>query len=136
VGAGTKQRVAIVEDDVDIRLALELVLGGEGWEVTTFADPCAALRALRTLSPDVICLDLRLPHMSGYELRAALLDDPALATIPVIIMTAELVVEPVVVAEILRKPFEIDDLLRALRAALPRPEGLAASAIERSTCAA
>ena len=60
--------VLIVEDDANLRLALEDNLRDEGYAVTTAATVKAARDALDGASPDVVVLDLMLPDGDGYAL--------------------------------------------------------------------
>jgi CheY-like chemotaxis protein len=81
--------VMIVEDDPDTREMLERFLELEGFDVRTAANGKLALEALRADSAlCVILLDLMMPVMNGWQFRAAQASDPALARIPVIVVTA------------------------------------------------
>jgi CheY-like chemotaxis protein len=79
----------IVDDDDDLRDALADIMTAQGYEVAAFADARAALAALEGgLTPFLILLDLMMPGMSGWEFRAAQLENPTLALIPVVVVTA------------------------------------------------
>ena len=109
----------VVEDDDDVRTSLEAVLGDEGFDVITAVNGADALARLgRDRLPDVILLDLMMPTSDGYQFRAAQRTDPRLAPIPVIAMTAggrDVVrLDELAVAGFLRKPFELDELLRMI----------------------
>jgi len=82
--------VAIVDDDADLRQALADVLQDEGYTCIEARDGREALDLLRRASPkpDVILLDLMMPMMDGWQLQIRLRDDPDLATIPIVVMTA------------------------------------------------
>ena len=81
--------VMVVDDDDDIRETLAGLLEDEGYGVAAFTQGKEALDALvGGLLPRVILLDLMMPVMDGWTFRRALLDDPALSRIPVVIMTA------------------------------------------------
>jgi CheY-like chemotaxis protein len=106
----------VVEDDHDVREALTQLLRDAGYDVAWAVDGEEALRALRRgLQPAAILLDLMMPVMDGFEFRANQRSDPALAAIPVILMTADRAVAPEVraldVAALLAKPARVDDLL-------------------------
>ena len=84
--------VLVVEDDVDILRAIVQVLEDEGHAVRGAENGRAALAALRAPGarpPCVIFLDLMMPVMDGWAFRAEQLRDPALADIPVIVLTAD-----------------------------------------------
>lgn len=106
----------IVDDDDDLRQTLAHVIGTYGYKVTAFGDARAALAALEDgQAPFLILLDLMMPGMSGWEFRAAQLKNSALASIPVVLVTAANVAShgmPTLPdVEILRKPFELDGLI-------------------------
>lgn len=82
-------RVLIAEDEPHIVESLSFVLEREGFAVRTALDGEAALRELRSSAPDLLILDLMLPRMNGLEVLKAAKSDPALKTIPVIVLTAK-----------------------------------------------
>ncbi len=87
--AGPTHTVLVIEDDSDVRNALAELLSGEGYAVSLTADGGEALDKLRGgLRPSVILLDLMMPKVDGWDFRRAQLDDPILAPIPVILLTA------------------------------------------------
>jgi CheY-like chemotaxis protein len=109
---GTR-RVLVVDDDRDIRELLVELLASEGYEVASAPDGRRALAEARARRPDVILLDLMMPVMSGWEFREAQLRDPALADIPVVVVTA--FEESLDGTELLRKPFLVEDVLDAVQ---------------------
>ena len=108
-------RIMVVDDDPDFREALIACLEREQYEVVAAANGQLALELLQWgIVPSVILLDLMMPVMSGWELRRHQLADPALASIPVIVMSADprsaqLADSPGVHA-VLTKPVDIDEL--------------------------
>jgi CheY-like chemotaxis protein len=84
-------RVLIVEDDDDVRGAYAAFLEGAGYDVVEAADGAEALRELRMLPEEVclILLDLFMPNMNGWAFRAEQLRDPRLASIPVVVVSAD-----------------------------------------------
>jgi two-component system chemotaxis response regulator CheY len=85
--------VLIVEDDADTREMLTTLLVTEGFNAVAAEDGLEALHLLRTVrhrAPEMPCLvllDLRMPRLGGQEFRRAQLDDPAVATVPVAVMS-------------------------------------------------
>ena len=81
----SKLSVLVVDDDQDIREYLQDFLTGEGFEVTTLADPSLAVERIRDEVFHLVVLDLMMPKVSGLELLAQIrsVDDD----IAVIILT-------------------------------------------------
>jgi CheY-like chemotaxis protein len=109
----------IVEDDADTRSALASILRCEGYPVMSACDGREALELLRAgARPDVILLDLMMPVMSGADFRVAQLADPALADIPVVVLTAEGGFRDAArllgAADAFAKPFEVEALLSTI----------------------
>jgi CheY-like chemotaxis protein len=82
--------VLIVDDDPDIRDAVRTILEDEGYATLEASQGREALAILRQpdVHPGLLLLDLMMPTMDGWQLRARLREDPALAPIPIVIMTA------------------------------------------------
>jgi CheY-like chemotaxis protein len=113
--------VLIVDDDADIRELLAETLACEGFEVSTAANGLEGLQLLRSrkVRPSVILLDLMMPIMDGYAFLEHRHLDPALASIPVAIVTAGHGVNRDRLwgaFEVVRKPFDVPRLLGLLRA--------------------
>jgi CheY-like chemotaxis protein len=82
-------QVLVVEDDAPIREALCAVLRDDGYAVAEAGDGQEALEFLRTHpTPRVILLDLMMPVMDGWTFLREQAADPALAGIPVVVITA------------------------------------------------
>jgi len=112
--------ILVVEDDSDISEAVVAILGDYGYSVVTSANGQEALERLRTSAPlpRLILLDLMMPVMDGWQFRAAQSADPALAAIPVVLVSADVGVakaaEQLAVAGWLRKPVDIRELIAVL----------------------
>lgn len=87
----TGKRVMIVEDEADVRESLAAVLETEGYRVIEAEHGLDALQHLRTAAGEVcmILLDLFMPIMNGWVFRDEQMRDPALAAIPVVVITAD-----------------------------------------------
>lgn len=114
--------VLIVDDDIGIRELLAQVLEDEAFmSVTCFdgADALEYLRAADTL-PCTILLDLMMPRMDGWAFRQAQLQDAALATIPVVVLSArpDLAAQgrALGVANVLSKPIDLMRLITVVQA--------------------
>lgn len=80
--------VLLVEDELDIREDLAYLIENHGHRVETAANGREALQKLHALEPPcMIVLDLMMPLMDGWTFRAELLKDPALATVPVVLIS-------------------------------------------------
>ena len=108
--------VLIVDDDDALSEVLAEALEDEGLTVSRSAHGLDALKKLRSgLRPDVILLDLMMPVMDGWTFRHEQSRDPSLASIPVVVVTAaHTLPKPIDAQAIVRKPFKVDELLRAM----------------------
>ena len=105
------RRILVVDDDSDIRAALEDALSVSGYEVADARNGNEALQRLRSVRCDLVLLDLMMPVMTGWEFRDEQLRDPAVAGVPVIVISAARSPAPIDAAAYLPKPFDLDRLL-------------------------
>jgi CheY-like chemotaxis protein len=83
-----RHHILVVEDDADARDAFQTLLQYEGCDVTTANDGAEALAQLRHgVSPCLIILDLLMPGKSGADFRDEQVADPAIADIPVVLLS-------------------------------------------------
>ncbi len=110
--------ILIVEDDPDIRDAIRSILEDEGYEVEEATNGREGLERLRTIErPCLVLLDLMMPVMSGPEFLAALQNEDAIATIPVVVVSAWTHMAAVVEGSVgfIKKPVNLDQLLDSVR---------------------
>ena len=82
-------RVLVVEDDVDIQKVIRMSLKMRGVsEVVLVESGTECIERLGGFTPDVILLDVMMPHVDGYETCRRLKQDPATRAIPVVFLTA------------------------------------------------
>jgi signal transduction histidine kinase/DNA-binding response OmpR family regulator len=118
--------VMVVDDDARARDLLAAMLRKQGWRVIAVEGGEAALAAARRRRPDAITLDVMMPHMDGWAVLAALKADPALADIPVVVVTIlpdRGIALSLGAAEFMTKPVDRGRLAAILRAALAGSRG-------------
>jgi signal transduction histidine kinase len=104
----------VVEDDADIREALDGLLSMEGFHVKGCSNGREALDWLHgAAKPDVILLDLMMPIMDGWQFRVAQKDDPELAAIPVLAFSADATAKAAAIDAdaYLKKPVDYETLV-------------------------
>jgi CheY-like chemotaxis protein len=107
-----KRTVLIVEDDPDALEALGDLLDSHGYAVASASNGAEALELLgRSPLPGLIVLDLLMPTMDGWEFRRRQKNDPRIAHIPVVVVSASSAAKPIDADSILRKPVDINRLL-------------------------
>jgi CheY-like chemotaxis protein len=122
--ANIEPLVLVVEDDPAVRGLTEALLTRHGYHVIVAAHGVDAIRRLREKCPDLIVLDLNMPVMDGWQFRAEqrYLADRKRAAVPVLLMTAEddaaRHAETLRAVGVIKKPFDVDDLLDAVSAAI------------------
>jgi len=116
-----RKTVMIVEDDDATRDALATLLEDENYRVLQASNGVEALRILSAESArcQIICLDLMMPVMNGWDFRRQQRRTSALADIPVVLMSAgaqlAIASEDLGAAAYVSKPVVIDDLLAIVR---------------------
>lgn len=114
-------KILIVEDDIDIRKNLKLLLESEGYSVDLAENGHAALDHLSITKnlPAVIVLDLMMPVMDGFQFRERQELDPRLRGIPVLIVTAGSRLEEsklkMGAMAAMRKPIDAEEFLRVVK---------------------
>ncbi len=80
--------ILIVDDDPAGRQTLESILDEQGYQLEFAENGAQALQMIRKILPDVILLDVMMPGMDGFEVCRQVRSDPAIAEIPIIMLTA------------------------------------------------
>ncbi len=123
-----RPRILVAEDDPDLLRMLEHIMRALGDVVTAF-DGQDALEKAQAVRPDVIVTDVMMPRMDGYTFAKHLKASPALATVPVVILTAKTGPRDVIsginagARFYVTKPFKTDDLVAKVRKALGPKSG-------------
>ena len=119
-----KKKILIVDDDPDLRAGLNIRLRANGYDIAFAADAMGAVAEARRHNPDLILLDLGLPGGDGFLVMQRLNMIPALAVIPVIVLSArdkeanENRVSMAGAVAFLQKPYEDAALLAAIADAI------------------
>ena len=127
---GEGHRVLVVDDDRNLRKIISTNLELAGFTVETAADGPEALRVIEQAQPDVVLLDLMMPHMDGYEVARRIRNhqNPSIANVPIIIVTAKGETEDKLrgfeagADDYITKPFGPQELLARVRAKIRRVE--------------
>lgn len=108
--------ILVVEDDPDVRDLMKLLLEVEGYHVACAENGLDALAQMRrAASPHLILLDLMMPIMDGWQFRREQKQDPVLADIPVVIISAASDPASVAANAFLQKPVAVHQLLETVR---------------------
>jgi DNA-binding response OmpR family regulator len=114
-------RVLLVEDEPNISEAIRFILSRDGCDVTVRSDGAGVVDLVRSDRPDLVILDLMLPGVSGLEVLSGIRADPAMADLPVMMLTAKgngrdrEAAERAGVSRFMTKPFSNDEMRAAVR---------------------
>jgi two-component system, OmpR family, response regulator RegX3 len=120
---GEPQRILVVEDEHSLSESIRYNLEREGFAVRVAADGAQALEVFRSEPPDMVVLDLMLPHVSGLDVCRAMRSE---STVPIVIVTAKDAEDDKVIGlelgadDYVTKPFSMRELLSRVRANLRR----------------
>jgi PleD family two-component response regulator len=120
----SKQRVLVVEDEAHLRDVLRIQLESENFEVLQAKDGREGLEVALQALPDLVLLDVMLPHMDGYEVCRRLRGTFATRHIPIIMLTAKSEIEGRIQGlegganDYVSKPWEKKELMLRIRNAL------------------
>ena len=125
----TRARVLCVDDDPHQLHAVRALLEPHGLEVHTSADPLHFWTRLSEVRPDLLVLDIDMPHVNGIELCRVVRADPRWRALPVVFLTARIEAETVYrvfaagADDYVAKPFVGPELIARIRNRLDRPRG-------------
>ncbi len=130
VARHTAQRpyILVVDDEPDLVDILTTMLGQAGFATSSAVDGREALDLMRAVKPDALLLDLDMPRVNGWEVLGILRSAPGLGDVRVVILTGKDQTPEdrrrgleLGAADYLLKPCALDDIVRALQAALREP---------------
>lgn len=114
---GRRHRIMIVEDNAAIAKAMQFALQRAGYD-TKWCEDESLYQQIREWKPDLILMDLRMPHLDGGVAAATIKSDPETKGIPVIIVTADQVTterfEKMCANDLVSKPFRVPQLLERI----------------------
>jgi two-component system alkaline phosphatase synthesis response regulator PhoP len=120
------KKILIVDDEVDLVETVRFPLEMEGYHVLVSYNGEDALNQARKENPDLILLDLMLPKLDGYKVCRLLKFDDRYKHIPILMLTAKTQEKDKAIGmetganEYITKPFEMDDLLKKVKAYLSK----------------
>ncbi|MFB3851442.1 MAG: response regulator [Acidobacteriota bacterium] len=121
-----QERIAIVEDEDDIRESLQILLEREDYIVSAYEDGTEALVGFKTEIPDIILLDWMLPKLSGIDILKILRNDQKFSKTGIIMVTAKSLEINIVDAlnlgadDYIVKPFKKEELIARIKAVMRR----------------
>jgi two-component system chemotaxis response regulator CheY len=127
------RKALVVEDHPDARALVRTYLMAMGVEVVDVAEGRSAIRQMQSSPPDLVCLDLMLPELTGFDVCEFMRAHPTLRDVPILIMSARAkpmdraFAEEVGATAYLVKPFKRSEFSRAVDAcmnAIQSREGL------------
>ena len=130
----SKNRILVIEDDIQIRKLMMTSLKSNGYSVECVSDGNAGIIALTSAKADIVLLDLGLPDMDGVELIRKVRE---WSQIPIIVVSARGEDTDKIAAldsgadDYLTKPFSVDELMARIRVAQRR---IISSEMARPSC--
>lgn len=119
------RRIAVVDDDVEVRDYLSDGLTAAGYEVRVASNGLRLVSVLEVDPPDLILLDVVMKWVNGFDLCRALKRNPEFCTIPVVFVSARTAPRDVEhglacgAVDYIPKPIDVDTLLQRISALLP-----------------
>lgn len=124
----TRQKILIVDDELDALTALKRALEADNYNVVEAADGLSAIEKVKTEKPDVVLLDLMMPEMDGIEACKHLKSDPKYKHIPIIMLTAKGEIDNKIEGiemgadDYVTKPFNLHELKARIKMVLRRTQ--------------
>ncbi|MFP4497967.1 MAG: response regulator [Vulcanimicrobiota bacterium] len=116
-----KKKILVVEDELQVRELIKVVLKLENYDVEEAGNGVEALQKLEEYMPDIILTDVMMPEMDGVQFFLTIRETRKTASIPVIILTVKGQMEDLKYANLLgvdayiTKPFNPNDLVRQIK---------------------
>lgn len=116
------KKVLAIDDEPEMLSLIKYTLEQGGFEVHTCGDGRQAWDKITAVKPDVLILDVMLPGVDGYSLGLKISQDPALKSLPIVVLTAlepskTLFLKFPQVVGFMTKPFKTEELLATVKSA-------------------
>jgi CheY-like chemotaxis protein len=117
-------KLLLADDSITIQKVVELILAEEDFEIRTAGNGEEALAVIKSFRPDIVLADIEMPKMNGYQLCEKIKQDPAISSIPVILLTGafepvdEELAKQIRADDYIIKPFESQELISKINAFL------------------
>lgn len=124
-----RKKILVVEDDPDQLEVIRFTLKNAGFAIGTATNGIDALKKAKTVSPDLIMLDVMMPELDGFAVCETLRGNPATASIPVLMLTglcshiSRLVAYESGATDYVIKPFDAEQLVSKVEKLLDRSSG-------------
>ena len=124
----TSKTILLIDDEPSLLVGLSAMMRRHGYQVISASNGSDGLALTRAMLPDLIISDVMMPTLNGFELRKILSQEPELASIPLIFLTAKGEVVDRIngirqgADDYITKPFQIDELLARIEAIFRRIE--------------
>ena len=122
-----KNKILIIEDSKNTSVVLKEVLESEGYAVFLAGDGVTGISMARREKPDLVLLDLLLPKLNGYEVCNSIKRDNLTRHIPILVISTMDSPESIEKTRLcgaknfMKKPYDLEDLLREIKRLLPSP---------------
>lgn len=120
----SKQRILVVDDDRAVVRLMQGYLDQAGFQVLVAYDGQTAVQQIQSGQPDLVLLDLMLPDRDGWDITRIVRSDPALAALPIIMLTARVTAEDKIIGlelgadDYVTKPYNPREVVARVRARL------------------
>jgi CheY-like chemotaxis protein len=111
------REVMVVDDEQDMLKVMAFILSSKGYQVHTSVDGKEAIEKLTGTQPDLIFLDLEMPHASGFEVMEHLRSHSRFAKVFIVILTAHTLsaeeesrLKKIKIHGRLQKPFSVEEI--------------------------
>jgi CheY-like chemotaxis protein len=119
---GGRKKILILDDEANVVTYLQTLLQDNGYDTVSAADGNEGMEKMRSEKPDLVTLDISMPEKSGVGFYRELKEDPELASIPVVVVSA--------VTGYGGKPEDFEKFLGS-RKNVPPPDGFVPKPIDR-----